>query len=134
MPPRAHAHVGTPPCAHPIGGAQSLRPPITTLTPRRSAAPPAPGLATAWTVAFDVFVAPHAAVTSLGEFAGFLRDGMQCFVGQPVEAYCAGDPYLVFAFFIVFNLAFNQLMLYVFKHGSAVLGTVASARGAFTRV
>eukprot|EP00941_MAST-03F_sp_MAST-3F-sp1_P000511 g511.t1 len=38
-----------------------------------------------------------------------------------------GTPYGVFAVFLIFNIAFNLLMLYVFKHGSSVLFVVANA-------
>ena len=40
----------------------------------------------------------------------------------------AGDnPIYIFSVFIVFNITYNMLMLYVFKHGSSVLFVIANA-------
>ena len=43
------------------------------------------------------------------------------------EATDSGAPIVAFCFFILFNVAYNMLMLYIFKAGSSALFVVASA-------
>lgn len=69
----------------------------------------------------------------LSDLPGYIVDANKCFFGYNAQKgdKCAdpisGVPVVVFCFFIVFNLTYNQLMLYVFKRGSSVLFVVASA-------
>ena len=55
-----------------------------------------------------------------------------CFVGEPIfmngkEEKCDTGTLHIFLIFLVFNLIYNQLMLYIFKEGSSVLFVVSSA-------
>jgi drug/metabolite transporter (DMT)-like permease len=70
---------------------------------------------------------PYTSIT-IKELPGHLWNGMKCTVGINT---LPGDQcdyfYLVLLVFLVFNLLFNYLMLYVFKYGSSTLAVVAGA-------
>ena len=44
-----------------------------------------------------------------------------------VDCGAVDNPIYVFSVFIIFNITYNMLMLYVFKHGSSVLFVIANA-------
>ncbi|DBA04008.1 TPA: hypothetical protein N0F65_009355 [Lagenidium giganteum] len=87
------------------------------------------GALTLWTVRIKAFCDPPIAWS---EFPGYLEKAHQCFLGQPVEFNgqiqpCDSGVFQVFMVFIIFNMIYNQLMLYIFKEGSSVLFVVSSA-------
>lgn len=113
------------------------------------------GLCTFWTLFIPMFVAPHPPVdtSNVGEF---FQQANDCFLGTDVKihdnttdfqtdcvakdnvfdyegGYCTvncdrdGTPLQVFVIYICFNLTYNLLALYIFKHGSSVLFVVANA-------
>jgi len=69
----------------------------------------------------------------LSELGQYFKDANTCFFGHNPSASitsCSEDvtsPLVIFCFFIGFNIAYNVLMLEVFKRGSSVLFAVASA-------
>lgn len=84
------------------------------------------GLLTVPTVAIP-FPAP-APIIKMSDLPEYCTQANQCFFGinnNPGDD-CEGVLY-VFLVYIVFNIAYNQLMLYIFKKGSSVLFTIASA-------
>jgi len=74
---------------------------------------------------------PHTdSVISPSQLGPYLSDGFSCFVlgkNPPHGGDQCGSLLWLFCLYMVFNISFNQLMLYVFKEGSSVLATVASA-------
>ena len=66
---------------------------------------------------------PPATHIRLIDFPQYLIDSIVCFTGFSSQPLCQ-DTWAVFAVFIVFNVVLNVLVLYVFKHGSAVLATM----------
>lgn len=113
------------------------------------------GLLTVWTIFIPAFVAPHPRI-SVSELPKFVSDANKCFFGSSVDltdnstafeidcvdngnewiadtATCRvdcdvnGTPISVFCIYIIFNLTYNVLALYVFKKGSSVLFVVANA-------
>uniref|UniRef100_A0A7S1CLN1 EamA domain-containing protein n=1 Tax=Bicosoecida sp. CB-2014 TaxID=1486930 RepID=A0A7S1CLN1_9STRA len=113
------------------------------------------GLLTFWTLYIPAFVSPHPPVDP-GDTFKFMSEANDCFLGTDVRIYdnttafaedcvakenvfdsaggfCTvncdrdGTPLQVFVIYICFNLTYNLLALYIFKHGSSVLFVVANA-------
>lgn len=89
------------------------------------------GLASIWTIRIKAFSDPP---VPWGDFLSYMGKAHQCFLGEPVELNgeiqaCDSGVFQVFMVFIVFNMIYNQLMLYIFKEGSSVLFVVSSAVG-----
>ncbi|CCI50230.1 unnamed protein product [Albugo candida] len=87
------------------------------------------GLASIWTVRIRAFCDPP---VPWSEFASYLAKGNDCFLGHPVDFNgkhytCDTGVLNTFLIFIIFNIIYNQLMLYIFKEGSSVLFVVSSA-------
>lgn len=87
------------------------------------------GLFTLWTINIKAFCDPP---VPLSHFFSYVSDAHNCFIGNPVMVAgelnpCDTGTLHVFLIFIIFNLAYNQLMLYIFKEGSSVLFVVSSA-------
>jgi len=84
------------------------------------------GMSMAWTV-FVPMPSPATHIR-LREFPRYMLDSSMCFLGlvdqNPNISDACTDTWAVFAVFIVFNVIFNVLMLYVFRNGSAVLAIV----------
>ncbi len=88
------------------------------------------GILTMWTVwipGTEDYIPPS-------EFGNHVQAANKCFFGvtsRPQDdcgqASDSGAPIVAFCFFILFNVAYNMLMLYIFKAGSSVLFVVASA-------
>lgn len=85
------------------------------------------GFSLAWTV-FLPFPAPAKSI-SPREFPQYMVDATMCFFGStdadPSDEACQ-FAWIVFGFFIVFNIAFNVLIFYVMQRGSATLAVIAS--------
>jgi len=92
------------------------------------------GIATVWTVNIKAFMSPHAAVP-WDKFFDYISNANDCFLGHVVKdissgvehTYCDKSPVKIFVFFIIFNITYNQLMLYTFAAGSSSLFVTASA-------
>jgi len=85
------------------------------------------GFALAWTV-FLPFPPPAKSI-SPSHFPEYLLDATRCFLGYIHST--TGDEtcsfsWLIFLFFIGFNIAFNVLIFYVMQKGSATLAVIAS--------
>lgn len=65
------------------------------------------------------------------EIGTYLKNGATCFFGRSNILEGSSDDcesvIYIFLGYILFNVAFNQLMLYVFKEGSSLLAVIASA-------
>jgi hypothetical protein len=75
------------------------------------------GIATFWTIHISAFQSPAIAWSDI---PAYLSNAHHCFVGdigvvsvggKPED--CSHDALLLFVIFIVFNITYNQLMLYV---------------------
>ncbi|RHY18919.1 hypothetical protein DYB25_011707 [Aphanomyces astaci] len=87
------------------------------------------GLLTIWTIRVPALCDPPIDWQDFPEFIGISH---QCFLGYPVEFQgktlpCDEGVFELFMWFILFNMIFSQLMLYIFKEGSSVLFVVSSA-------
>ncbi|OQS06892.1 Drug/Metabolite Transporter (DMT) Superfamily [Thraustotheca clavata] len=87
------------------------------------------GILTMWTIQFPAFCDPPIEWSS---FPHYLAAGHNCFIGNDVVLNdhpipCNNGVLTQFLLFILFNLVYNQLMLYVFKEGSSVLFVISSA-------
>lgn len=89
------------------------------------------GIASIWTVRIKAFSDPP---VPWSEFLPYIGKAHSCFMGEPVEfngeiVPCDSGVLQTFMVFIIFNMIYNQLMLYIFKEGSSVLFVVSSAVG-----
>lgn len=85
------------------------------------------GISLAWTI-FLPFP-PPAKHVSFSEFLPYMENAMMCFLGHTdsnINDGACSFSWLVFCFFIIFNVAFNVLIFYVMKRGSATLAVIAS--------
>ncbi|GLD99355.1 hypothetical protein PINS_up023269 [Pythium insidiosum] len=87
------------------------------------------GIASIWTIRIKAFSDPP---VPWGQFGDYVSKAHQCFLGESVEfngehISCDIGVFHVFLVFIIFNMIYNQLMLYIFKEGSSVLFVVSSA-------
>jgi uncharacterized membrane protein len=89
------------------------------------------GAFTIWTISVPAFQDPAIHLSMLPKY---LANALKCFFGYEVNntitgdlELCTGNVALTFLFFIVFNIVYNMLMLYIFKGGSSVLFVVSSA-------
>lgn len=88
------------------------------------------GALTMWTV----WIPGTEDYVPVSSFGDHVVAANKCFFGTPSSESddCgstsgSGAPVVAFCFFIIFNVAYNMLMLYIFKAGSSVLFVVASA-------
>lgn len=85
------------------------------------------GFALCWTV-FLPFPSPAKHIHP-SDFLDYLADAILCFFGytdsNPSDETCSFS-WLIFAVFILFNIAFNVLIFYVMQRGSATLAVIAS--------
>lgn len=88
------------------------------------------GALTMWTV----WIPGTEDFVPVSSFGDHVAAANKCFFGTPSRegddcgaASDSGAPVVAFCFFILFNVAYNMLMLYIFKAGSSVLFVVASA-------
>lgn len=89
------------------------------------------GALTIWTISVPAFQEPPINLSLLPKY---LVNAWNCFFGSEVHntitgelELCNGNVAATFLFFIVFNIVYNMLMLYIFKGGSSVLFVVSSA-------
>ncbi|ETW03084.1 hypothetical protein, variant [Aphanomyces invadans] len=87
------------------------------------------GLLTAWTIRLPAFSDPPVAWS---DFPSYVASAHNCFFGNPttfngVTSTCGGDIFTTYIQYIVFNIVFNLLMMYVFREGSSVLFVISSA-------
>lgn len=87
------------------------------------------GVASIWTIRIKAFSDPP---VPWSDFTSYVAKAHQCFLGEAVEfnghqLACDAGTFHVFLVYIVFNMVYNQLMLYIFKEGSSVLFVVSSA-------
>ncbi len=97
------------------------------------------GMLTVWTVNVSAFQSPPIAWASV---PAYIQEANWCFLGAnatytlalgnssipgSLSEACDGQALYVFLIFIVFNITYNQIMLFVFKRGSSVLFVIASA-------
>ncbi|ETV74621.1 hypothetical protein, variant 1 [Aphanomyces astaci] len=87
------------------------------------------GLTTVWTIQVPAFNNPPVV---LRDFPTYAIAAHECFLGNSVTFHdklllCDQGIFTQVLIFFAFNLAFNQLMLYIFKEGSSVLFVVSSA-------
>lgn len=89
------------------------------------------GAFTIWTISVPAFQDPPIHLSVLPKY---LVNAWNCFFGYEVNntitgdlELCDGNIAITFLFFIVFNIVYNMLMLYIFKGGSSVLFVVSSA-------
>ncbi|CAK4117697.1 unnamed protein product [Aphanomyces euteiches] len=87
------------------------------------------GLATIWTIRVPALCDPP---VDWQDFPAYVVISHDCFLGRPVEFHgetvaCDQGVFVLFLWFILFNMTYNQLMLYIFKEGSSVLFVVSSA-------
>ncbi|ETW03091.1 hypothetical protein H310_05517 [Aphanomyces invadans] len=87
------------------------------------------GILTIWTIRVPALCDPPVAWQ---DFPNFVVLSHECFLGNPVEFQgktlaCNEGVFDLFMWFILFNMIFSQLMLYIFKEGSSVLFVVSSA-------
>ena len=87
------------------------------------------GVLTIWTIRIPAFCDPPVPWTQLWNY---VEKANACFLGYPVQVNgaveaCDTGVLQVFMVFIIFNMMYNQFMLYIFKEGSSVLFVVSSA-------
>lgn len=87
------------------------------------------GILTIWTIRIKAFCDPPIPWSGLFDY---VVNATNCFFGSPVTVnnelqLCDAGVLNIFLVFIVFNMMYNQLMLYIFKEGSSVLFVVSSA-------
>ncbi|KAF0710936.1 hypothetical protein AaE_012312 [Aphanomyces astaci] len=87
------------------------------------------GLLTVWTIRLPAFSDPTVA---WHDFPSYVEAAHNCFFGTPttfngVTSTCGGDIFTTYIQYIVFNIVFNVLMMFVFKEGSSVLFVISSA-------
>ncbi|OQS06890.1 Drug/Metabolite Transporter (DMT) Superfamily [Thraustotheca clavata] len=87
------------------------------------------GIMTIWTIRIPALSDPPVPWSDFGHYVGIAHE---CFLGNPVEfngkaLSCNDGIFTTFLWFILFNMTYNQLMLYIFKEGSSVLFVVSSA-------
>ncbi|KDO35588.1 hypothetical protein SPRG_00430 [Saprolegnia parasitica CBS 223.65] len=87
------------------------------------------GILTIWTIRVPALCDPP---VPWSEFVPYVGKAHDCFLGRPVELNgkhlpCDEGVFTIFLWFILFNMTYNQLMLYIFKEGSSVLFVVSSA-------
>ncbi|KAF0695387.1 Aste57867_13821 [Aphanomyces stellatus] len=87
------------------------------------------GLMTIWTIRIPALCDPP---VDWLDFPKYMAISHDCFLGNPVvfndkKLLCNEGVFDLFLWFILFNMIYNQLMLYIFKEGSSVLFVVSSA-------
>ncbi|EQC39263.1 hypothetical protein SDRG_03468 [Saprolegnia diclina VS20] len=87
------------------------------------------GIATMWTIRLPAFSDP---AIDWHEFPAYLQSATRCFFGSNLTFHdtdmaCSTDIFPTFLQYILFNIVFNTLMMYVFKEGSSVLFVISSA-------
>ena len=89
------------------------------------------GLLTCWTLSVTGFSDPTVGLTDYGTY---FYQAIRCFFGltatdvtNGVTLTCTSLVMIVFSIFIMFNITYNMLMLYIFKSGSSVLFVISSA-------
>ncbi|EQC39262.1 hypothetical protein SDRG_03467 [Saprolegnia diclina VS20] len=87
------------------------------------------GVATMWTIRIQAFSNP---TVEWADFPSYVEAAHNCFFGNEVTfngvtSTCDGSIFTIYVQYIVFNIAFNMLMMYIFKEGSSVLFVFSSA-------
>ncbi|OQR92824.1 Drug/Metabolite Transporter (DMT) Superfamily, partial [Thraustotheca clavata] len=87
------------------------------------------GFATMWTIRIQAFSNP---TVEWADFPSYIEAAHNCFFGNPVEfngveSQCGGSIFTIYVQYIIFNIAYNMLMMYIFKAGSSVLFVFSSA-------
>jgi drug/metabolite transporter (DMT)-like permease len=69
-----------------------------------------------------------AQIITFSEFPQYFHDANTCWLGDDVRlGDSCSDLIWIFGVFILFNITYNQLMLLIFREGTSVLFTIASA-------
>ncbi|RHY69762.1 hypothetical protein DYB38_013486 [Aphanomyces astaci] len=84
---------------------------------------------TFWTIQMQAFSDPPVV---LSDFSAYLASAHECFFGHNVtfngvSSPCDGGIFVVYLQYILFNVLYNTLMMFVFKEGSSVLFVISSA-------
>ncbi|KAF0695377.1 Aste57867_13811 [Aphanomyces stellatus] len=87
------------------------------------------GIVTMWTIRLPAFSDP---TVEWADFPSYVSSAHNCFFGQPttfngVTSACDGDIFVTYVQYILFNIIFNVLMMYIFREGSSVMFVISSA-------